>query len=415
MSHDVHAPSAKAEALADLLARLGRLLLGCGCPTPRLEAVIYLTAAARGYDAEVFVVPTGLWLSLSNRSQRPTVRMARVQNWPTDLNRLDQLDRVFNGVAAGTCSLEEAHRQLDEIEYMKPLYRLRWQWLAAGVASAAAGIFFGGGFKEATAAGLAGFICAIMSVGLVRSAQARFLVDFASGLVAGLVAWLASSMDPTLSRKAMVLGGMIVQIPGLTLTAGLSEIAQKNVVSGAGRLLDAGMVLLALTFGVGSVAAIELAIEPESLVQLIDAPRTNPIWAMALATLAVGGSFVVAFSAPLNAGLAVLVVSFVSWGATVLVVHLGFTGPAGAFLGALTLGLASNLYARRTQRPAQIVQVPGIILLVPGSLSLISIERIWWGEVGAGVSGMVQALVVAAALSIGLLLANATLPSRKVL
>lgn len=412
---DPRAPTPEAEALADLLARLGRLLLGCGCPTPRIEAVIRLTADARGYTAEVFGVPTGLWMSLATATERPTIRLVRVHHWGTALDQLDQLDRVFNAVAAGTCDLPEAHRRLDLIEGAPPRFGAVWGVAAAGVASGAAAVFFGASAGVAALAVVVGLVSAAVGRLLARGAHTQLLVDFVAGLVVGGAAWLMTAVDPSLPRKPLVLAGIIVNVPGLTLTAGLSEVAQKNLVSGAGRLLDAGMVLLSLIFGVGAMATLELTVNPGHGVQLVEVASGAPLWALALATLVAGGAFLVVFSVPADASLAALAAAFIAWGTAVAAGRLGLTGPAGAFLGSVAIGLFSNLYARRTDRPAQIVLVPAIVLLVPGALSFASIDRVWWGDVDAGLAGLVQALVLAAALVIGLLLANATFPARKVL
>ena len=43
------------------------------------------------------------------------------------------------------------------------------------------------------------------------------------------------------------------------------------------------------------------------------------------------------------------------------------------FLGALTVGVASNWYSRLMDHPAIITQVPGILLLVPGSMGFRSV------------------------------------------
>lgn len=412
---DARAPTPDAEALADLLARLGRLLLGCGCPTPRIETVIRLTADARGYVAEVFGVPTGLWMSLATATERPTVRLVRVHRWATALDRLDQLDRVFNAVAAGTCDLPEAHRRLDVIEKAPDRYGAVWQVAAAGVASGAAAVFFGASAVVAGLAMLVGLVSATVGRLLERGTHTRLLVDFVAGVVVGAAAWLMTSVDPSLPRKPLVLAGLIVNVPGLTLTAGLSEVAQKNVVSGTGRLLEAGMVLLSLIFGVGAMAAVESSLDPHHAVQLVETASTSPLWALGAATLVAGCAFLVVFSVPTDASLAVLVAAFIAWGTAVVAGRYGITGPAGAFVGSVAIGLFSNLYARRTDRPAQIVQVPAIVLLVPGALSFASIDRVSAGDVNAGMAGLVQALVVAAALSTGLLLANATFPARKAL
>jgi len=43
-------------------------------------------------------------------------------------------------------------------------------------------------------------------------------------------------------------------------------------------------------------------------------------------------------------------------------------GQLGVLLGAFSLGVLSNLYARMFDRPSQVVSVPAVLLLVPGGM-----------------------------------------------
>ena len=48
--------------------------------------------------------------------------------------------------------------------------------------------------------------------------------------------------------------------------------------------------------------------------------------------------------------------------------NVGNAGLVSGILGALTVGVASNWYSRLMDHPAIIPQVPGILMLVPGSV-----------------------------------------------
>ncbi|MFP2902117.1 threonine/serine exporter family protein, partial [Corallococcus sp. 4LFB] len=86
-----------------------------------------------------------------------------------------------------------------------------------------------------------------------------------------------------------------------------------------------------------------------------------------------------------------------------------------AFAGALLLGVGSNALARLRNRPAVTTVVPGLMLLVPGSVGFRSLASLLERDVVAGVDTAFSMLMVAVALAAGLLSANAIMPSRKVL
>ncbi len=90
--------------------------------------------------------------------------------------------------------------------------------------------------------------------------------------------------------------------------------------------------------------------------------------------------------------------------------------PAGAsFIGALTLGLASNFYARTSKRPAQLFLLPGLLLLVPGAFGFRSLDALLRGDYVSGASQAVDMILIAGGLVMGLLVANIALPPRKIL
>jgi uncharacterized membrane protein YjjB (DUF3815 family) len=84
----------------------------------------------------------------------------------------------------------------------------------------------------------------------------------------------------------------------------------------------------------------------------------------------------------------------------------------GAFLAALVVGLASNLFALVVKRPAAVMQVPGLILLVPGSIGFQSFKELFSSQTVIGVQSAFQMFVTTTALVYGIFVANLLFPSR---
>jgi uncharacterized membrane protein YjjB (DUF3815 family) len=79
-------------------------------------------------------------------------------------------------------------------------------------------------------------------------------------------------------------------------------------------------------------------------------------------------------------------------------------------LAAAMIGVAGNVYSGRRRRPTIAVIVPGIVLLLPGSIGFRGIQGVLASDTVAGISTTVSALVVAASIAAGLLVANALVP-----
>lgn len=112
---------------------------------------------------------------------------------------------------------------------------------------------------------------------------------------------------------------------------------------------------------------------------------------------------------PIIVGIGAVAFAASRWGGELLGAQLGVA--AAAFV----VAAASNLFSRLADRPATILLVPGIMLLVPGSLGVRSVAALLGQDTASGVEQAFAALMIALALVAGMLLANAVVPPRKVL
>jgi uncharacterized membrane protein YjjB (DUF3815 family) len=85
----------------------------------------------------------------------------------------------------------------------------------------------------------------------------------------------------------------------------------------------------------------------------------------------------------------------------------------GVLVGAFALGVVSNLYARFMDRPAMVLQVPAVFLLVPGSLGFRGMSSLLDKDTMSGVETLFAMFVVAIAIASGLLIASAVVSPRR--
>ena len=86
-------------------------------------------------------------------------------------------------------------------------------------------------------------------------------------------------------------------------------------------------------------------------------------------------------------------------------------GPlAGPSLAAVLLGVVSNAIGRIFRQPASVTLVPGLLLLVPGSVGFQSITNLLNEEPVRSFESVFTMVLIAAAIVTGLLLANVIAP-----
>ena len=389
------------------ILRLGRALHSYGYAAHRLEESLGAVSQQMGIEAQFFSTPTAISVAFGPQDDQRTF-LIRVQPGDQDLGKLAQVDRVILDVLAGRLTPAEGSAQVEAIVASTPRYGPLVTTFVFGVVSAAAARFLGGGLIEIGIAAILGLITGLLAVGVTHVPSTGRIFEPAAAFAVAFTAAAASVIIVPHSVFIATLAGLIVLIPGFTLTVALTELATRHLASGTARVASAAVTFLGIIFGValgGKVAALVVG------AAVIVEPLPLPVWTewMALAI------------APF--GLAILLraepedwiwVAFAGWlafggarGGGILL------GPElGAFVGALLVGGASNLYALFRDRPSQIPLAPGILLLVPGSIGFRSLASLLDRQVISGVEAAFTMVLTAIALVSGLLVANVVIPRR---
>lgn len=398
------------------IAQLARALHRFGSPAHRLEEAMAKLALRLGVEGEFFCTPTAIFASFrapvgaDGSGQPPHTTLLRVEPGEVNLTKLSRLDQVLLRVLGGQMSTEDASVAVEEIVKAPSRYGLGLTLLAFAATSAATARFFGGGIREALAAAAIGLAVGLFAVFIEsRPATAR-IFEFGAAALAAFAATLTASFFDA-SFFIVTLSALIVLMPGLTLTTAVAELAMRHLASGSARL--AGAFLVLMTMAVGFAFGGKLG---QLLVGLPHAsyPTPQATWSEILALIVSAASLLVLFRAEPRdfgpfLGAAALAYFGSRWGGLLL-------GPElGALVGALLIGIAANLFARWRDRPSALVQMPGLMLLVPGSMGFRSVAALLEQETVAGIQTGFTVVLVAISLATGLLAANALVSPRRLL
>ena len=206
----------------------------------------------------------------------------------------------------------------------------------------------------------------------------------------------------------LTISALVPMLPGLTLTTAMTELATRNLVSGTARMMSAIIVLLELGLG---VAVGERLGERAFAVADVAAPAL-PVWIAWIAVAVSSVALMVVCQAPRRALPWIAGACFTGYlgtryGIVVLGPELGVLG------GSFALGVYVNLYARILDQPQQVVQVPAVIMMVPGSMGLRGIHSMLDRDTLTGVETTFATFVVAMAIVAGMLVANAVVSPRR--
>jgi uncharacterized membrane protein YjjP (DUF1212 family) len=388
--------------------RLGRALHVYGIPAHRLEEVMEKTAERLGLRGQFFSTPTAIFASFGRQDEQRTFLM-RVTPGEVNLGKIAELDDVTTGVLRGALDPAEGSKRIDHIQAEPHSYGPALTTIAFSLASASASRFLGGGLKEIAASALIGLVIGLLSLFVGKYQSFGKVFEF---VAAGAASVLAGSLTLVIGSYAVsnaTLAGLIVLMPGLTLTIALIELSTRNLSSGTSRLSGAFVIFLSIGFGVAVGGAIANLLLGDPAVA-----RATPLpaWTEALALVTMPIALTILLRAQFRDTVWIVIAGALAVGGSRLGVK--FFGPEmGVFLGALTVGVASNWYARLLDRPAIITEVPGIMLLVPGSVGFRGLAALMDEKTISGIDTSFKMILTAVALVAGTLMANIVAPPRR--
>ena len=398
------------EQIAGFLVKLGRALHTYGTPSHRTEEALTRIAARLGLRAQFLVTPTSI-LGSFGEDEFQITRLARVEAGETDLQKLTRLHVVMRDVYAGTMTPREAREIVDVIVKGPASYRWPSTLLSFALTSGAAARFFDGGAVEILMSVAIGLVVGVMVLASANRERVRRLMSVLGGMVAAAGA-TAMAHTADVFVPIVVLASLIVLLPGFSVTLAMNELALGHLVSGSARLTGATVTFLQLGFGVALGSELVRLVLGPAPSAVVPARLHDATVFLALAIAA--GALTVIFRARARDALVILPMSAVAFfGARFGSQQLG--PELGVALGALLLGVCSNLLSRRLDQPSAIALMPALLLLVPGSLGFRSLQSLLANDVLGGVETAFTMALVAVGLVSGLLVANAAVTPRRLL
>lgn len=401
-------------ARINFVVELAERLHAYGTTAQRLEGAVSAVASRFGLECEPWSNPTGMILTFSDPRRPPgdseSTRVIRLPPGDTDLYRLSEADRIAEAVMAGHMGLTEGHDALRALD-RPPSTRARWmQVLGYGLAAASVGGLLRLPWLDIGIAGVTGLVIGALVQASDARPQLKEALEAVAAVLAASFAVLAATFIAPLNQNTVIIAGLIVLLPGMSLTNAINELTSGHLVSGTARFAGAVSTIMQLAVGTALALSIGhlLGLQPQ-----VQASRPQAEWVEWGALLLSAFAFAVLFRAARRDIPMVMLAAMVGY---LVSRHVGqaWGNPAGIFLAALVATAGGNAYARWFQRPGALIRVPGIILLVPGSTSLRALlDVIQQQDVDAGRIALLAVLNILLALIAGLLFGNLLLPTRR--
>ena len=385
----------------DYVLRLGRALHAYGYASPALERALITVSTRLGLVGHFFSTPTSIFVAFGVGSAQRTF-LTRVEPGGLSLGKLADVDASARAVIAGAVSPAEGLARIEAVERAPAPFGPVIETLASGIASGAACRLLGGGAGDIGVATGLGVIVWLLAIAATRLQLRQGIFELVSAAIVSAAAYVAAVEGLGTSPSISTIAGLIIVLPGFSLTIAMSELAARHLVSGTARLAGAFMLFLAITFGV-AVGRQLATLAVGSAVLPLAAPMYE--WTLWAAVLVTPIAVTVLLQGRARDMPWIVLASLAGYGGGRAGAAL--LGPMlGGCLGALSVGLAAHAYEHWRHRPALVPLVPGVLLLVPGSSGFRSLALLLDQQVVGGVDTAFATLLTAASLVAGLLLAE---------
>lgn len=384
-----------------LIVELSAALHTYGVAAHDLEESMTETAAALGLTANFFATPTSIFVSFGRFPNQHTT-LLRVRPGDVNLEKLEELYELNRNILSDAISAAEGLQRVRTILSKPTRYGAGMTLAAFALATSTASIFFGGGWEELMASLVIGTLIGLLAWLTSGHSAAQPLFLPAASLLASVISTILGIVSSDITSGIVTVSSLIILIPGLSLTIAMNELATQNLASGTARIAGSLSQLLIIGFGVAL---------GRSLVSLIADPVSNPpgdslpIGVVVTSLVCASIAFTVLFQAPPRDFVWIALAGFIAFFSSQYSVKL--LGPlAGPSLAAAILGCLSNLLSRWRSQPVSVTLVPGLLLLVPGSLGFRSISALLDKQLINSFESAFTMVLVAASIVAGVLFAN---------
>ena len=235
--------------LLDCLLEMGELLLDCGAEISRVEDTLNRMGKAYGANrVDVFVIPSLVSITLNFPVTIPVTETRRINSTGgTDFYRLEKLNSLSRECCRQPLELGELRARLDHVAAgHKPFSVVFWGSVLGGGGFA---VFFGGTLWDGLAAAVFGAGICLLQCALGRTQLNTVASNLLVSLLTGLAIGIVSGLIPALHMDKIMIGDIMLMIPGLAMTNALRNMLVGNTISGTMRLAESLIWAAALAGG----------------------------------------------------------------------------------------------------------------------------------------------------------------------
>lgn len=240
-----------------LAVRAGEIMMKSGAEIYRVEDTIErICKACRIPYVDVFATQSGgIFVSLDSGGNKSDIftYIKRIKGGgDTDLTKISEINRFSREFTTTDLSVDEGMKRLKEIDHIKPMpspIRL----LGAALVASFFSLIFGGNLIDFVCAFFIGGGSYLLSQFLSRYSINYFIRGFCCCAIAAFFALLASAVIPGSNYSSIIIGALMIFVPGVAITNSIRDFLSGDMLSGLARATEAFIIAISLAVGAGMI------------------------------------------------------------------------------------------------------------------------------------------------------------------
>lgn len=236
-----------------IAAEAGKIILENGGETYRVEQTIAMICKSYGIPrTESFVTPTGIMISITNSENQTISLIRRINSRTVNLSKVSMINNLSREIATTPMSMVDIRKKIDYINNLPPYSKKKTTFFSA----CSAGFFtliFGGNYKDFFVAFIIGALINCLSSFLDKLDVNSFLKNMLGGSLAASIALLATSIGLGSNMNIIIIGSIMLLVPGIAITNAIRDTIAGDLVSGISRSVEALFIAIAIAAGTSIV------------------------------------------------------------------------------------------------------------------------------------------------------------------
>lgn len=228
---------------------LGKAMVKCGAEINRVEETIIRVCFAYGFkDAQIFSIISMMVATVFDSEGRNYTQSRRIYSYSTDMRRLEQLNALSRCVCAEKPEIEAAKARLNAI--LSDNRSFCWGACVGSVIAASGfAMFFGGSWRDALASAPIALMIYLLGAFIKTRGIGKLLFTAICSALSATFAILFVRFGLADNAAMIMIGDIMLLIPGLMLINSLREMLCGDVMSGLMRLLESLIITLPIAGG----------------------------------------------------------------------------------------------------------------------------------------------------------------------